>query len=131
MKIFNIGIPEAVFLLVVTVIFLGPNQIVDFAGKLGRFIRKVTHSELWTTIWQTSRDIRNLPNTLAKETGFEENLQEIKKTASNIKDELSEIKNEPTRNDSPPSHITAEATNQQKNEHTLDVPTLKKKPRAD
>jgi Sec-independent protein translocase protein TatA len=80
--------------MVVMIIFLGPDQIVELAAKLGRAIRKITHSEIWMSIWQTSREIRNIPKTLADETGLEESINDIKGTANELKKDLGEAQNE-------------------------------------
>ncbi|NSW51570.1 MAG: twin-arginine translocase TatA/TatE family subunit [Anaerolineae bacterium] len=94
MKLFNFGIPEVILILVVMIIFLGPEQIVDLAGRLGRTIRRITHSEIWTSIWQTSRDIRNIPKTLVDETGLEESMKDIQDTANTLKQDIGEAQNE-------------------------------------
>jgi len=94
MTFLNIGILEIILVLVVMIIFLGPDQVVDLAGKLGRFIRKITRSEFWTTVSDTSREIRNIPKTLVEETGLEESIQEIKQTRDELQGELSEVQTE-------------------------------------
>ena len=91
MKIFNFGGLEIIFILVIMIIFLGPGQVATLAGNLGRFIRKITRSEFWVTIWQTSREIRNLPKTLVEETGLQESLDEIQQTTNELKSDVAQI----------------------------------------
>jgi Sec-independent protein translocase protein TatA len=94
MTFLNIGILEIILLLVVMIIFLGPEQVVDMAGKFGRFIRKITRSEFWTTVSDTSREIRRIPKTLVEETGLEESIQDIKQTTDELQGQLSEVQDE-------------------------------------
>lgn len=94
MTFLNIGILEIILVLVVMIIFLGPEQVVDMAGKFGRFIRKITRSEFWTTVSDTSREIRNIPKTLVEETGLEESIQDIKQTTDELQGQLSEVQDE-------------------------------------
>jgi sec-independent protein translocase protein TatB len=94
MTFLNIGILEIILLLVVMIIFLGPEQVVDMAGKFGRFIRKITRSEFWTTVRDTSKEIRNIPKALVEETGLEESIQDIKQTTDDLQDQLGEVQGE-------------------------------------
>jgi Sec-independent protein translocase protein TatA len=94
MTFLNFGILEIILILVVMIIFLGPEQVVDMAGKFGRFIRKITRSEFWTTVRDTSREIRNIPKTLIEETGLEESIQDIKQTTDELQGQLSEVQDE-------------------------------------
>jgi Sec-independent protein translocase protein TatA len=94
MTFLNIGILEIILLLVVMIIFLGPEQVVDMAGKFGRFIRKITRSEFWTTVSDTSREIRRIHKTLVEETGLEESIQDIKQTTDELQGQLSEVQDE-------------------------------------
>jgi sec-independent protein translocase protein TatB len=94
MTFLNIGILEIILVLVVMIIFLGPEQVVDMAGKFGRFIRKITRSEFWTTVSDASREIRNIPKTLVEETGLEESIQDIKQTTDELQGQLSEVQDE-------------------------------------
>ena len=94
MKIFNFGALEIVFILIIMIIFLGPGQVATLAGNLGRFIRKITRSEFWVSIWQTSREIRNLPKTLAAESGLQESLEEIQQTTNEIRADVDDLQKE-------------------------------------
>ena len=94
MKLFNFGGLEIIFIIVIMIIFLGPGQVATLAGNLGRFIRKITRSEFWVSIWQTSREIRNLPKTLVEETGLQESLDEIQQTQKELQSDVDQIKND-------------------------------------
>lgn len=92
MKFFNFGGLEIIFILVIMIIFLGPDQVAKLAKNLGSLIRKITQSEFWGSIWRTSREIRNLPRTLADETGLQESLNEIQNSTKGIIADVGQIR---------------------------------------
>lgn len=91
MEILNIGPLEIVLIFLVMLIFLGPRQVTELAQKIGRSVRKMTQSEIWTTIWQTSRDIRRLPKTIVEETGLEDSIEEIRDTSRQMSEDLKDV----------------------------------------
>ncbi len=91
MKIFNFGIPEFLVLLVLMIVVLGPERMIDGARSLGRSIYKLTHSEVWSSIWQTSREIRNMPKAIVEETGLEESLADIQATGEELQKDMSGV----------------------------------------
>lgn len=91
MKIFNIGIPELIFILVIALIFLGPDGIVKTARSLGRTIRKIIRSPIWSMMIDTQRELREMPTKLVREAGLEEDLAEIRKASSDLKKVSGEV----------------------------------------
>lgn len=83
MDILGIGPLEFVFILLIALIVLGPNDMVKAGRTLGRFLRKLVTSPGWQMVQQTSKDLRYLPNKLMREAGLEE-IEELKK----LKDQL-------------------------------------------
>ena len=81
MDIFGIGIQEVLFILVIALIIFGPKDIVKAGQAAGKFLRKLVTSPTWRTVQKTSRDLRNLPNKLMRDAGFDE-----------LKEDISEIK---------------------------------------
>ena len=80
MQIFGgIGVSEILFVLVLMVIVLGPQKMVEGARDLGKTIRKVTHSQFWRDVQQTSKEIHEIPNKIMKEADIEEDVQEIQR----------------------------------------------------
>jgi len=92
MKFFNFGSLEIIFILVIMIIFLGPDQVAKLAKNLGIYIRKITQSEFLSSIWRTSREIRNLPRTLVDETGLQESLNEIQNSTKEIIADVDQIR---------------------------------------
>lgn len=80
MDIFGIGPLELLFIFLIALIFLGPNDMVKAGRTLGRTMRKVVTSDAWREITR----LRTLPNQLMREAGLEEDLKEL----NEIKKEL-------------------------------------------
>jgi Sec-independent protein translocase protein TatA len=72
MEILGIGPLEIVFVLLIALIILGPNDMIKAGRTIGRFLRKLVTSPTWRTVQQTSRDLRYLPNKLMREAGLED-----------------------------------------------------------
>ena len=72
MDILGIGPLEFVFILLIALIVLGPNDMVKAGRTIGRLLRKLVTSSGWQMVQQTSKDIRYLPNKLMREAGLEE-----------------------------------------------------------
>ncbi|PKO13256.1 MAG: hypothetical protein CVU39_19795 [Chloroflexi bacterium HGW-Chloroflexi-10] len=86
MSIFGIGPLELAFIIIIMILVLGPQQMVTTARKMGVYIRKIVRSPMWTTIMDTSREIRDIPTRLVREAGLEEIRKEVKETSKSVKD---------------------------------------------
>ncbi len=91
MKILNIGIPELIFILIIALIVLGPDGIVKTARTLGKTIRKIIRSPIWSMMLDTQRELREMPTKLVREAGLEEDLAELRKTSREVKQATREI----------------------------------------
>jgi Sec-independent protein translocase protein TatA len=78
MEIFGIGPLEFIFIILIALIVLGPNDMVKASRTIGRFLRKVITSSEWRTIQQASKEFRYLPNKLIREAGLEELKSELR-----------------------------------------------------
>lgn len=85
MEIFGVGILEVVLILVIAVIVLGPEGMVKAAQSIGRFMRKVIKSPIWTQLMDTQRELRDMPTRLVREAGLEEDIKELKKTQQELR----------------------------------------------
>lgn len=72
MDIFGVGPLELFLILIIALIFMGPNDMAKAGRTLGRFLRKVVTSPEWRTLLQASREMRNIPNRLMREAGIDE-----------------------------------------------------------
>ncbi len=101
MDFLGIGPLELLFVFIIILIVLGPQDMVKVGGTLGRYIRQIMKSDTWRVIQDTSREIRGLPTKLARQAGLEEFEKELrdgmefpkigdlpKKVEESLKDEL-------------------------------------------
>lgn len=72
MEIFGIGPLEFIFILLIALIVLGPNDMIKAGRTIGSLMRKIVTSSEWRTIQQASKEFRYLPNRLMREAGIEE-----------------------------------------------------------
>jgi Sec-independent protein translocase protein TatA len=79
MEILGIGPLEFIFIILIALIVLGPDDMIKASRTIGRFLRKIVTSSEWRTIQQASREFRFLPNKLIREAGIED----LKKELSN------------------------------------------------
>ncbi|KPL79021.1 hypothetical protein ADN00_03780 [Ornatilinea apprima] len=79
MQLFNIGFLEIIFILLLAVVVLGPKDLAKTGRELGKFIRRVTRSDLWNSLQDTYYEVENLPRKLAEEAGADEMRREVEK----------------------------------------------------
>jgi sec-independent protein translocase protein TatB len=72
MELFGIGPLELIFIILLAIIIFGPKEIVNTSKTVGKSLNKFIRSDTWKTINQTSRELKNLPTRLMRETGLEE-----------------------------------------------------------
>ncbi|MBN2385531.1 MAG: twin-arginine translocase TatA/TatE family subunit [Anaerolineales bacterium] len=80
MEIFGIGITEILFILLLALILLGPQDLQKYGRSLGEGLRKLVKSDTWRTITQTSRKLKDIPTELMREAGVDEMRREIEQT---------------------------------------------------
>jgi len=78
MKLFNIGLPEVLLLIILIFIILGPSGLVSSARSLGSWFRKVSKSQLWKDILSTSNEIKEFPHKIIKEVDLDEEMKSLK-----------------------------------------------------
>jgi Sec-independent protein translocase protein TatA len=67
MEILGIGPLEFIFVLLIALIIIGPRDMSKAARTLGRSLNRLYKSESWRAVVQASRNLRTLPNRLARE----------------------------------------------------------------
>jgi Sec-independent protein translocase protein TatA len=72
MELLGIGPLELAFIILIAVIVIGPRDIGNFARNAGQFLNKLYRSEEWKALNQASRNLRTLPNRLAREAALDE-----------------------------------------------------------
>src|SRR5512135_922926 len=90
MQIFNIGPVEFLLILLIMFILLGPEGMIKTARQIGAWIRQAVRSPIWRDIMGYSQEIRELPTKIVRETGLDEDLAEIKRTAQDTTHEINQ-----------------------------------------
>ena len=94
MEIFNVGIPEFIFIILIALIVLGPQDMVKTARKLGVWVNKIVRSPIWASIMSTSRELRDLPTKIVREAGLDELQADAQKIGKELNKELKETLDE-------------------------------------
>lgn len=97
MEVINISGFELLIVAIIALILLGPDGTVKFMSQAGKLIRKIVRSPIWKDVMNTSKEIRNIPNKIAKEAELEEELKEFQAWRSQtkgIKQNLDDIEKE-------------------------------------
>ena len=84
MEFLGVGPLELLFILLIALIFLGPNDMVKAGRTLGRTMRKIVMSPTWRNIRQTSDELRQLPTRLMRDASLEEAAEELKALGKDI-----------------------------------------------
>jgi sec-independent protein translocase protein TatB len=88
MEILNIGPLELVFILVIALVVLGPENMVKAAKSMGAWIYKLVRSPMWADFLNISREIREFPEKIVREAGLDENLKEFRETSERLKQDV-------------------------------------------
>ena len=91
MQLLGIGPFELLLIAVIAVIVLGPKGMVNGAREAGTLIRKVIKSPIWNEIVDTSREIREFPQKLAREAGIEKDLEDLRKSTRGVVKQINHI----------------------------------------
>ncbi len=86
MEFLGIGPEELIFILVILFLILGPKDLVKLGSTLGRTLRTMRESGAWQSINEATRQLRELPQTLAREAGVEELRKMGKEIGGELKD---------------------------------------------
>lgn len=76
MDIFGIGILEIVFVLLISIIILGPEGLVKTAKKLGRGLRSIINSTWWKDFQEGYHEVQNMSGRWLNELDIEETSKE-------------------------------------------------------
>ena len=78
MEFLGIGPLELLAILLIIFVVMGPSDIVKMASTLGTALRNLRKSEMWSAMQRAQKELRSLPDTLARQVDLED-LQDIKK----------------------------------------------------
>jgi Sec-independent protein translocase protein TatA len=84
MNILNVGPLEFLLVILVALVVLGPQDIVNYSRRFGKWIYHVAQSPVWRSMVSTSQELRDLPQKIIREAGMEESLAELNKLSAGI-----------------------------------------------
>ena len=93
MEILGIGPLEALFILLIALIAVGPKDLGKAARSMGRLLNQLYKSEAWHNLSEASRSIRSLPNKLAREAALEELAQVKREMEQGVTSGIDQMKN--------------------------------------
>lgn len=85
MTILGVGPFELILILLVMFLVLGPQDIAKTGKKLGRFLGNVRKSDIWSSVTQMRKTIRDLPDTLVREAELEDVKKELELNTKGLK----------------------------------------------
>ena len=88
MEIFNVGILEFLFLLLLAFLILGPKKTVETAGEIGRWLRDFVKSPFWKDIVRTSQDIKDMPRKLMDDAEIKKTIDEIERSTQIVNEQI-------------------------------------------
>ena len=90
MEFLGIGPLELIAIFLIIFVVMGPSDIVKMASTLGKTLRNLRESEMWAAMQRAQKELRSLPDTLARQVDLDE-FQDVKRE---IEDGLGEGKKE-------------------------------------
>ena len=94
MQVFNVGVLELLFILLLAFIVFGPAKAIKTAGDVGRWIKNLTKSPLWREIITTSNEIREFPKKLMDNVELQKTMEDLDRSAKEINKELTKVQTE-------------------------------------
>lgn len=71
MNIFGIGPLEIIFVVLIGILVLGPEEMVETGRKLGKFIHSIVTSQWWQSVQSGMDEVQNLPSKWMREAELE------------------------------------------------------------
>lgn len=90
MQIFNVGVLEILFVLILAFIVLGPRRTIKTAKDVGVWIRNLVKSPIWRDIVSTSSEIRNLPKKMMDDAELQKLVEELDLSTQEVREILSQ-----------------------------------------
>ncbi|HNR47458.1 MAG TPA: hypothetical protein PKO03_10330, partial [Anaerolineaceae bacterium] len=71
MELLGLGLGEWALVLVILFVVMGPKEMLTLSRRIALGIKKIRQSDLWRSIQETERELRQVPQELMKETGLD------------------------------------------------------------
>jgi len=84
MNFLGVGPLELILVIVLALVVVGPRDLAKHGRDAGRFLNRLYRSPTWRTMNEASRELRNLPNRLAREAELDTLKRDLEQTGQTI-----------------------------------------------
>ncbi len=88
MEFLGVGPLELILVIVLALVVVGPRDLAKLGRDAGRFLNRLYRSPAWRTMNEASRELRNLPNRLAREAELDTLKHDLEQAGQTIKADL-------------------------------------------
>jgi len=88
MDFLGVGPLELILVIILALVIVGPRDLAKFGREAGRFLNRLYRSPTWRTMNDASRELRNLPNRLAREAELDTLKHDLEQAGQTLKDDL-------------------------------------------
>jgi sec-independent protein translocase protein TatB len=88
MEFLGIGPLELVLIIILAMVLIGPRDMAKVGRDAGRFLNRVYRSPTWRTMNEASRELRNLPNRLAREAELDTLQRDLDQVGRGLQDDV-------------------------------------------
>jgi Sec-independent protein translocase protein TatA len=123
MDFLGVGPLELIFIMIIALIIFGPNDIVRAGRTVGSFLRRLITSDSWKAFQQARKGISDLPTTLMREAGIEE--EELRQLSgmSDLQNATQDLENQISPWTTPPLKTPENPVNPSETSDTENNPT--------
>lgn len=86
MDFLGVGPLELVLVIILALVLVGPRDLAKLGRDAGRFLNQLYRSQTWRTMNEASRELRNLPNRLAREAELDSLQRDLEQTSQVLRD---------------------------------------------
>lgn len=88
MEFLGVGPLELVLVIILALVFVGPRDMAKVGRDAGRFLNRMYRSPTWRTMNEASRELRNLPNRLAREAELDTLQRDLDQISRGVQDDV-------------------------------------------
>ena len=88
MEFLGIGPLELVLIAILALVLVGPRDLAKVGRDAGRFLNRMYRSPTWRTMNEASRELRNLPNRLAREAELDTLQRDLDHVSRGVQDDV-------------------------------------------
>jgi sec-independent protein translocase protein TatB len=88
MDFLGVGPLELILVIILALVVVGPRDLAKLGRDAGHFLNRMYRSPTWRTMNEASRELRNLPNRLAREAELDTLKRDLEQTGQTLKDDV-------------------------------------------